>query len=98
SSDVCSSDLGNGDTGHMLPVGVSTGIGSMPGTDAAEACAVVLGELPQLPYLPELPDRGLGADMIGRSAAMLVDIAVEYVPTGYRVTAKPGAEIGRAHV
>jgi methionine synthase II (cobalamin-independent) len=64
----------------------------MPGTDAAEACAVVLGELPQLPYLPELPDRGLGADMIGRSAAMLVDIAVEYVPTGYRVTAKPGAD------
>ncbi|MFO7193516.1 MAG: methionine synthase, partial [Thermocrispum agreste] len=76
----------------MLPVGVATGIGSMPGTDAAEACAVVLGELTGLPHLPELPDRGLGADLIGRSAAMLVDIPVEYVPSGYRVTARPGSD------
>jgi methionine synthase II (cobalamin-independent) len=76
----------------MLPVGVATGIGSMPGTDAAEACAVVLGELTGLPHLPELPDRGLGTDLIGRSAAMLVDIPVEYVPSGYRVTARPGSD------
>lgn len=76
----------------MLPVGVATGIGSMPGTDMAESTEIVLGELPQFPYLPELPDRGLGADLIGRTAAVLVDIAVEYLPTGYRVTARPGAE------
>ena len=31
----------------------------------------MLGELPDLPYLPELPARGPGADMIGRSAALL---------------------------
>lgn len=76
----------------MLPAGVATAIGSMPGTDVAETCGVVLGELPQLPFLPELPARGVGADLLGRSAALLVDIAVEFVPTGYRVTARPGAD------
>ncbi|MGH3856638.1 MAG: methionine synthase [Pseudonocardiaceae bacterium] len=74
------------------PPGTATGIGSMPGTDAREAARVVTGELPQLPYLPELPDRGVGADMIGRTAALLVDLAVELVPSGYRVTARPGRE------
>ncbi len=64
----------------------------MPGTDALEAARTVIGELPQLPHLPELPDRGLGADMIGRTAALLVDLAVELVPSGYRVTARPGRD------
>ena len=59
------------------PAGAATGIGSLPGTDIAEAQRVVLGELPDLPHLPELPDRGPGADMIGRSAALLVDLPVE---------------------
>src|SRR5262245_61367732 len=40
------------------PVASATGIGSMPGTDPARACAVVLGELPDFPFLPELPGRG----------------------------------------
>lgn len=64
----------------------------MPGTDALDAARVVIGELPQLPHLPELPDRGTGADMIGRTAALLVDLAVELVPSGYRVTARPGRD------
>ncbi|MGH3773475.1 MAG: methionine synthase [Pseudonocardiaceae bacterium] len=72
--------------------GTATGIGSMPGTDAREAARTVIGELPQLPHLPELPGRGLGADMIGRTAALLVDLAVELVPSGYRVTARPGRD------
>jgi methionine synthase II (cobalamin-independent) len=76
----------------MLPVGTATGIGSMPGTDAAESTGIVLGELGEFPHMPELPARGVGADMIGRTAAMLVDLAVEYVPSGYRVTARPGGE------
>ncbi|GAA4544677.1 methionine synthase [Amycolatopsis samaneae] len=62
----------------------------MPGTDPAEAAAVVFGELPGFPYLPELPARGIGADLLGRTAAMLVDLAVEVVPSGYRVAARPG--------
>ncbi len=42
------------------PAGRATGIGSLPGTDIAEAQRVVLGELPDLPHLPELPARGPG--------------------------------------
>ena len=68
----------------------------MPGTDAREAARTVVGELPQLPHLPELPDRGAGADLIGRTAALLVDLAVELVPSGYRVTARPGRDHRRA--
>ena len=68
----------------------------MPGTDPAEAAAIVVGELPDLPHVPELPGRGLGADLIGRTAALLVDLAVEVVPSAYRVTARPGADHRRA--
>lgn len=64
----------------------------MPGTDALEAARTVVGELPQLPHLPELPGRGAGADLIGRTAALLVDLAVELVPFGYRVTGRPGRD------
>ncbi|MFN2496342.1 MAG: methionine synthase [Pseudonocardiaceae bacterium] len=78
------------------PPGTATGIGSMPGTDPSEAARMVIGELPELPCLPELPDRGVGADMIGRTAALLVDLAVELVPSGYRVTARPGRDHRRA--
>ena len=44
----------------------------MPGTDPAEAMRVIAGELPDFPYLAELPDRGPGADLTGRTAALLV--------------------------
>jgi len=64
----------------------------MPGTDPAEAAAVVFGELPDLPHLAELPARGVGTDIIGRTAALLVDLPVELVPSGYRVTARPGLD------
>ncbi|HEX4362698.1 MAG TPA: methionine synthase [Pseudonocardia sp.] len=78
-------------TPHWSP-GTATGIGSLPGTDPLEAVRTVAGELPELPYLPELPARGVGADLIGRSAALLVDLATELVPSGYRVTARAGRE------
>ncbi|MGI9002269.1 MAG: methionine synthase [Pseudonocardia sp.] len=78
------------------PDGAATGVGSMPGGDPQEAAATVVGELPLLPYLPELPARGVGADMIGRTAGLLVDLAVEVVPTAYRVTARPGRDHRRA--
>jgi Cobalamin-independent synthase, Catalytic domain len=77
--------------------GGATGIGSHPGTDPREAVAVVLGELPDFPYLPELPARGPGADMIGRSAALLVDMPVETVPTRWRFADRPGGDMIRAH-
>ena len=68
----------------------------MPGTDIAEAQRVVLGELPDLPHLAELPDRGVGADIIGRSAAVLVDLPVELYVGRWRVAARPGRDLRRA--
>jgi hypothetical protein len=82
-------------TSHWPP-GTATGIGSLPGTDPLEAARTVAGELPDLPHLVELPARGVGADMIGRTAALLVDLAVEVVPSGWRVTARAGREHRRA--
>ncbi|AXB44518.1 methionine synthase [Amycolatopsis albispora] len=68
----------------------------MPGTDVAEAAAVIFGELADFPHEPELPARGVGADLLGRTAALLVDLAVEVVPSGYRVAARPGHDHRRA--
>lgn len=81
---------------ELWPEGIGTGVGSLPGTDPVEASAIVTGETPGMPALPELPARGVGADMIGRTAGLLVDIAVEVVPTGWRVTARPGRDHRRA--
>ena len=70
-------------TGTGQPTGIVTALGSMPGTDPVEAARIVLGELPDLMPLPELPARGVGADMLGRTAGLLVDLAVEVVdPAG----------------
>lgn len=74
----------------------ATGVGSHPGTDHLEALRIVFGELPDLPYLPELPARGVGADMIGRAAALLVELPVEVRPSGWRVTDAPGRDLRRA--
>jgi methionine synthase II (cobalamin-independent) len=81
---------------HPWAAGAVTGIGSLPGTDPLEAAQLVFGELPLLPHLPELPARGAGAEMIGRSAALLVDLPVEIVPSGWRLTAHVGADLRRA--
>ena len=78
------------------PAGSATGIGSMPGDDPAQACAVVFGELPDLPHLPELPGRGAGADMIGRTAALLVGLSAETTPQGWKLAARPGRDLRRA--
>jgi methionine synthase II (cobalamin-independent) len=76
--------------------GPASGIGSLPGTDPAEALRIVLGELPDLPHLPELPARGPGADLIGRGAALLVDLAVDLTPAGWRLVPRPGIDLRRA--
>jgi methionine synthase II (cobalamin-independent) len=78
------------------PTETATAIGAMPGTDPTEAARTVVGELPHLPPLPELPARGVGADIIGRTAAVLVDLPIEVVPSGYRVAAHPGIDHRRA--
>lgn len=77
--------------------GSATGVGSLPGTDIAEAVKTVFGELPDLPYLPELPARGPGADMIGRSAGLLVEMPVELYASRWRVASHAGRDLRRTH-
>ena len=48
-----------------------------------------------LPYLPELPARGPGADMIGRGAGMLADLAVDLQPMGWRFVDRAGHDSHR---
>jgi methionine synthase II (cobalamin-independent) len=57
---------------------------------------VVFDEVPDLPFLAELPGRGPGADMIGRAAALLVDIPVEVTPGGWRIADHPGRDMRRS--
>jgi methionine synthase II (cobalamin-independent) len=82
--------------GHVSVFAAATGVGSWPGTSARQAAEVIVGELHTLPHLAELPARGVGADMIGRAGALLVDIAIDTTPRGYRVATRPGAVSRRA--
>lgn len=68
----------------------------MPGTDPHESAAVVAGELPDLVHLPELPERGPGADLVGRAAALLVDLHADVQPSGWRLVERPGTDERRA--
>lgn len=74
------------------PVGAATGLGSLPGTDIAEAQRLILGELPDLPHLAELPARGPGADMIGRGAGLLAEFPVQLYVGRWQVAPRPGRD------
>jgi methionine synthase II (cobalamin-independent) len=84
-------------SGFPWQPGMATGIGSLPGTDPMAAARTVVTELPDFPHLAELPARGPGADMIGRTAGLLVDIAAETTPRGWRLSSdRPGKDLRRA--
>jgi len=68
----------------------------MPGSDPAESMRIIAGELPGLPHLAELPARGPGADLTGRTAALLPGLPVERTPGGWRFTTRPGRDLRRA--
>ncbi|MFH8520222.1 methionine synthase [Streptomyces gelaticus] len=77
----------------------ASGIGSMPGGDAREAAKTVTGSFGDgggLPYLAELPARGPGADMIGRTIGLLVDLYAHVEPSGWRISDRPGRDTRRA--
>lgn len=82
-------------TDFPWPAGAATGIGSLPGTDIAEAQRIVFGELPGLPHLAELPARGPGADMIGRSAGFLVELPVQLYAGRWQMAPRPGTDLRR---
>lgn len=77
----------------------ATGIGSMPGGDAREAAKTVTGSFGDgqgVPYLAELPARGPGADMIGRTIGLLVEMYGHVEPSGWRISDRPGRDTRRA--
>ncbi|WP_424211649.1 methionine synthase [Streptomyces sp. BI20] len=79
----------------MSPRG-ATGVGSLPGGDAREAAKTVVGSFETYPHLPELPARGPGADMIGRTLGLLVDLYGHVEPSGWRISDRPGRDTRRA--
>ncbi|MFI6146266.1 methionine synthase [Streptomyces sp. NPDC051109] len=74
----------------------ATGVGSLPGGDAREAAKTATGSFEDFPYLPELPARGPGADMIGRSLGLLVEMYAHVEPSGWRISDRPGRDTRRA--
>ncbi|KRE38578.1 methionine synthase [Janibacter sp. Soil728] len=75
----------------------ASGVGSWPGTRPREAVVAVRDLLGDgVPHLPELPARGVGADMVGRAAALLEGLHVETQPYGWRFADRPGKDEGRA--
>ncbi|OQD56595.1 methionine synthase [Streptomyces phaeoluteigriseus] len=68
----------------------------MPGGDAREAARTVTGSFEEFPFLAELPARGPGADMIGRTAGMLVELYARVEPSGWRLGDHPGRDTRRA--
>lgn len=78
----------------------ATGVGSMPGTSPREAARIVAGELPTFVHVVELPGRGPGADMVGRTGAMLAAVStglgLETTPAGWRITPGMGRQMRRA--
>lgn len=83
-------------TSFPWPPASATGVGSMPGTDPVETARVIFGELPDLPHLAELPDRGPGADLTGRAAALLIELPVDMTTGRWRFTDRPGRDMRRA--
>ncbi len=88
------------DVEYGWPVSVfatASGVGSWPGTAARPAAEIVVGELAgALAHIVELPARGVGADPLGRAGALLIDMAIDTVPRGYRIAGRPGAVTRRA--
>jgi hypothetical protein len=76
--------------------GEATGVGSLPGGGAREAARTATGSFENFPFLPELPARGPGADMIGRTAGMLVELYARVEPSGWRIGDRPGRDTKRA--
>lgn len=75
---------------------IATGIGSMPGGSFVDSLQIVLGEVGDLPYVPELPDRGVGAEMIGRTLGLVKALGIDLQPAGWRLTDAAGVDHRRA--
>lgn len=77
---------------------LASGIGSLPGADAAAFSAALRDVLDTLtlPYLPELPARAPGATMTGRALAVVAELGADLQPAGWRLTDAAGVDQRRA--
>lgn len=73
-----------------------TAAGSLPGDDFRGALATMAEHLPEVLPWPELPARGIGSGMIGRVIGLVDGLGFDVQPSGWRLTAHPGAEQRRA--
>ncbi|WP_455356806.1 methionine synthase [Streptomyces sp. SYSU K217416] len=80
---------------NKITWGGATGVGSLPGGDAREAAKTAIGSFEDFPFLPELPARGPGADMIGRTIGLLVEMYAHVEPSGWRISDRPGRDTRR---
>ncbi|MEY3408040.1 MAG: hypothetical protein RL038_1101, partial [Actinomycetota bacterium] len=74
----------------MSSTALATGLGSLPGESATDAVRLAVDNSADLVFLPELPERGPGADMIGRTFALLNELdeslSIETTPSGWRLS------------
>lgn len=80
-----------------------TGAGPWPGTEPLAAQSVVVGDLTDvpsdvdgLPFAVLLVDRGPWGEALGRSVGLLVDMAAELGPHGWKLTDHAGTDLARA--
>lgn len=64
-------------------------LGPMRGVSMAEAADIVMGESGHLAAIPQLPERGLGADAVGSTAALLEAVNVDRGPRSWQLTQRP---------
>lgn len=64
-------------------------LGPMRGVSMTEAADIVMGESGHLPAIPQLPERGLGADAVGSTAALLEAVNVDRGPRAWQMTQRP---------
>ena len=77
---------------------LSSTVGSFPGDSAesyAEWVKAVFGTL-SIPVVPELPGRGVAAGMTGRGLGLVVELAADLQPSGWRLAGSSGVDQRRA--
>jgi len=61
---------------NFKPMGLATGIGSVPHTDPEEAVKFVISYFPEVPYWPQLPLRGNDEGFLNQFIAPLVELGI----------------------
>lgn len=74
-----------------LSAGCTTGVGSLPFTDAREAIAFVAEHSPELPFWPQLPRRCAGEGVVGQGLGTLIEY-LEPSVRPYCWQVRPGRE------